>query len=229
MKNFVYAKDENGLSREEIAQALAASLEGKNLKHVLIIPPDFTRFHSNAGLITNIYYHMLTERGTEVDILPALGTHVPVTREEAAAMFGDVPFERFIVHDWRHDVVQLGEISSDFLAEISEGLWKEPMQVEINRLVMDAKYDLILSVGQIVPHEVIGMAGHTKNLFVGVGGSDMINKSHMLGAVYGMERMMGRDHTPVRQVFDYAWKKYLAERPLLFVLTTKLFSRKKAN
>ena len=219
MKNFVYAKDENGLSREEIARALAASLEGKNLKHVLIIPPDFTRFHSNAGLITNIYYHMLRERGVEVDILPALGTHVPVTREEAAAMFGDVPFERFIVHDWRHDVVQLGEISSDFLAEISEGLWKEPMQVEINRLVMDEKYDLILSVGQIVPHEVIGMAGHTKNLFVGVGGSDMINKSHMLGAVYGMERMMGRDHTPVRQVFDYAWKKYLAERPLLFVLT----------
>ena len=219
MKHFVYAKDEKGLSREEIAKALEASLEGRNLKNVLIIPPDFTRFHSNAGLITNLYYHMLTERGCQVDILPALGTHVPVTKEEAAAMFGDVPFERFIVHSWRDDVMKLGEIGRDFLLEISEGLWEEPMLVEINRLVMDEKYDLVLSVGQVVPHEVIGMANHSKNLFVGVGGSDMINKSHMLGAVYGMERMMGKDHSPVRQVFDYAWKKYLADRPLLFVLT----------
>lgn len=151
MKHFVYAKDEKGLSREEIAKALEASLEGRNLKNVLIIPPDFTRFHSNAGLITNLYYHMLTERGCQVDILPALGTHVPVTKEEAAAMFGDVPFERFIVHSWRDDVMKLGEIGRDFLLEISEGLWEEPMLVEINRLVMDEKYDLVLSVGQVCP------------------------------------------------------------------------------
>ena len=84
---------------------------------------------------------------------------------------------------------------------------------------MDKKYDLIISPGQVVPHEVIGMSNHAKNIFVGTGGSDMINKSHMVGAVYGMERMMGKDHTPVRRMFDYALEHFLSERPLLFVLT----------
>ena len=219
MEDFVYAKGELGLSREEIKEALLRSLEGRELKKALIIPPDFTRFHSNAGFITNVYYHALTERGCEVDILPALGTHVPVTEEEAAAMFGDVPYEKFIPHNWREDVVRIGEVPADYLEEITEGLWHDPVSVEINRLVMDDSYDIILSVGQVVPHEVIGMANHAKNLFVGVGGSDMINKSHMVGAVYGMERMMGKDHTPVRKIFDYGMEHYLRERPILFVLT----------
>jgi len=91
--------------------------------------------------------------------------------------------------------------------------------VELSRRVMDPRYDLILSPGQVVPHEVVGMANHAKNLFVGVGGADMINKSHMAGAVYGMERMMGRDHTPVRDMFDYAFETYLKARPILFLLT----------
>ncbi len=219
MENFYYSAIESGLSREEIESALLASLEGRTLNNVLIIPPDFTRFHSNAGLITNIYYHILVERGCNVDILPALGTHVPVTEAEAAAMFGDIPFEKFIPHNWRTDVMRLGEVPAEYLEEITEGLWHDAVSVEINRMVMDEKYDLILSVGQVVPHEVIGMANHAKNLFVGVGGSDMINKSHMVGAVYGMERMMGKDHTPVRKILDYGLEHYLSERPIIFVLT----------
>ena len=219
MENFVYAKTEDGLSREEIRAALLASLEGRALKNVLIIPPDFTRFHSNAGYITNVYYHALTEMGCEIDILPALGTHVPMNEEEAAIMFGDIPYEKFIPHNWRTDVVGLGEVPGEYLEEITEGLWHDGIYVEISRLVMDEKYDLILSVGQVVPQEVIGMANHSKNLFVGVGGSDMINKSHMVGAVYGMERMMGKDHTPVRKLFDYGMEHFLKDRPILFVLT----------
>ncbi len=219
MENFVYAASEQGLSREEIRAALLQSLEGRTLRHALIIPPDFTRFHSNAGYITNVYYHALCEMGCEVDILPALGTHVPVTQEEAAVMFGDIPYEKFIPHNWRSDVMRLGEVPAEFLEEITEGLWHESVDVEINRLVMDEKYDIIISPGQVVPHEVIGMANHSKNLFVGVGGSDMINKSHMVGAVYGMERMMGKDHTPVRRIFDYGMEHFLKERPILFVLT----------
>ncbi len=210
---------EEGLTREEIAKLLERSLEGRSVQKALLIPPDFTRFHSNAGLITNLYYHMLTERGAEVDILPALGTHVPVTGEQAQSMFGDIPFEKFIPHNWREDTVRLGEVPAEYLEEITEGLWHDPVSVEINRLLMDESYDFILSIGQVVPHEVIGMANHAKNLFVGVGGSDMINKSHMVGAVYGMERMMGRDHTPVRKIFDYALARYLSERPIEFVLT----------
>ena len=219
MEHFIYDKSGNGLSHEEIKEALLVSLEGRELKNVLIIPPDFTRFHSNAGFITNVYYHALDEKGVNVDILPALGTHVPVTEEEIDVMFGDIPYDKFIAHNWRNDVMKIGEVPASYLEEITEGLWKDPVSVEINRLVMDEKYDLILSIGQVVPHEVIGMANHAKNLFVGVGGSDMINKSHMVGAVYGMERMMGKDHTPVRKVFDYGMEHCLNERPILFVLT----------
>ncbi|HWR22406.1 MAG TPA: lactate racemase domain-containing protein, partial [Feifaniaceae bacterium] len=175
-----------GLSNAAIKEALLRSIAGRNIKRALIIPPDFTRFHSNAGLITNVYYHALTERGCEVDILPALGTHKPVGREEAAEMFGDVPFEKFIVHNWRTDVIRLGEVPGSYLEEITEGLWKTPVSVEINKKLMDPGYDIILSPGQVVPHEVVGMANHAKNLFVGVGGSEMINTSHMVGAVYGM-------------------------------------------
>ena len=219
MELYAIAETEAGLTREEIKTALLASLEGRTIRRALIIPPDFTRFHSGAGYITIVYYHALTERGAAVDVLPALGTHVPVTERQWQVMFGDIPYERMLVHDWRRDVVRLGEIPADFVSEITEGLWKEAVSVEINRRVMDGGYDLIISPGQVVPHEVIGMANHAKNLFVGVGGSDMINKSHMVGAVYGMERMMGRDHTPVRKMFDYALKEYLAQRPILWVLT----------
>lgn len=219
MEIFKYAKTEEGLSHEEIREALLESLEGRELRHVLIIPPDFTRFHSGAGFITNVYYHALTEMGCKVDIIPALGTHVPLTEEEAAIMFGDIPFFRFIPHNWRNDVVKIGEVPAEYLEEITDGLWHDSVSVEVNRLVMDEKYDLIISTGQVVPHEVIGMANHAKNLFVGVGGSEMINSSHMVGAVYGMERMMGRDHTPVRKIFDYGMEHFLCDRPILFVLT----------
>ena len=219
MEHFVYAENELGLSSEAIREALLKSLEGRELKHVLIIPPDYTRFHSNSGFITNVYYHALEDMGCKVDILPALGTHVPVTEKEASVMFGDIPYEKFIPHNWRADVIKIGEVPAEYLEEITEGLWHDPVDVEINRLVMDEKYDLILSIGQVVPHEVIGMANHAKNLFVGVGGADMINKSHMVGAVYGMERMMGKDHTPVRKIFDYGMEHFLNKRPILFVLT----------
>lgn len=219
MDIYLKASKEQGLDAEEICGALLQSLEGRTLKKVLLIPPDYTRFHSNAGFISNVYYHALTERGVEVDILPGLGSHAAVTREEAAAMFGDIPYERFLTHNWRTDVVRIGEIPAEYLSEITDGLWDEPIDAEINARVMDRSYDLIISVGQVVPHEVIGMSNHAKNLFVGVGGSDMINKSHMVGAVYGMERMMGKDHTPVRKVFDYGMEHFLKERPILFVLT----------
>ena len=219
MELFYHAQTEQGLSAEEIRAALIQSLEGKQPRKALLLPPDYTRYHSNAGFITNAYYHLLTDMGCEVDLIPALGTHVPVTKAEAADMFGDIPFEKFIPHNWRTDVVRLGEVPADFVSEITEGLWTEAVSVEVNRRVMDPSYDLIISVGQVVPHEVIGMANHSKNLFVGVGGSDMINKSHMVGAVYGMERMMGRDHTPVRKILDYALNTYLGERPIIFALT----------
>lgn len=219
MDIFRIAQTEAGLTKEEIKAALLESLHGRSLKNVLILPPDYTRFHSNAGFITNVYYHALTDTGVNVDIMPALGTHAAVSESQWDTMFGDIPYDKMIVHDWRNDVINLGEISASFLEEITGNLWHEPVSVEINKLVMEEKYDLIISLGQVVPHEVIGMSNHAKNLFVGVGGSNMINKSHMVGAVYGMERMMGKDYTPVRKLFDYGLKHFLNDRPILFVLT----------
>ena len=136
MEAFYTSGREDGLTPEEIRAALLRSLEGRTLRRVLLIPPDFTRFFSNAGFITNVYYHALTERGCAVDILPALGTHAPVTEQEAAAMFGDIPYSRFFVHHWRTDVEKLGEVPGSYLSEITEGLWSDPISVEINRRVM---------------------------------------------------------------------------------------------
>ena len=221
---FKIAATDAGLADDEIraalAQALQPAIDAGELRNVLILPPDFTRFHSNAGFITNFYYRFLSERGVNVDILPALGTHVPVSETQWKAMFGDIPFEKMIVHNWRTDVVKLGDIPAEAVEEISGELWKESLPVEVNKLVMDPKYDLVISPGQVVPHEVIGMANHAKNLFVGTGGSGMINASHMIGAVCGMEQAMGRDHTPVRRLFDYAMEHFIyGKRPILFCLT----------
>ena len=221
---FHVAPGEEGFSNDEIAGFLADALAGWErakgpVANALVIPPDFTRFHSNAGFITQVFYRLLSERGANVDILPALGTHVPVSETQWRTMFGDIPYSKMISHNWRTDVVRLGEVPAAEVERITEGLWKDPVDIEVNRLLMDPKYDIVISPGQVVPHEVIGMANHAKNIFVGIGGADMINKSHMIGAVCGMEKAMGRDHTPVRELFDYAFEHCLAERPILWVLT----------
>ena len=142
-----------------------------------------------------------------------------MTKEECLEMFGDIPYERFIAHNWRNDVVKIGEVPSEYIEEITDGLWHDSVDVEVNKLLLDPSYDLIVSIGQVVPHEVIGMANHSKNIFVGVGGKSMINASHMIGAVYGMERMMGRDHTPVRKIFDYGCTHFINNLPIIYALT----------
>ncbi|MBQ2253221.1 MAG: DUF2088 domain-containing protein [Clostridia bacterium] len=212
-------ENKNGLCEDEIRAALLESLNGKRLKKVLILPPDYTRMYSGAGIITRLYYEILSP-SCEVDILPALGTHVPMTKEEWVAFFGEgVPFDKMIVHNWKTDVEKIGEVPASFVSEVSEGLVNSKVDVEVNRRLLDSSYDLIISVGQVVPHEVVGMANYSKNIFVGCGGSSMINSSHMLGAFYGMERIMGRDFSPVRRVFDYAEENFLKDLPLLYVLT----------
>ena len=215
----MYYKSVTGLTDDSIRQALAESLEGKELHKVLILPPDFTRMYSGAGKITAIYYDMLKDF-CDVDVMPALGTHVPMTEQECETFFeGVVPFEKLIVHKWREDVVKIGEVPAEFVAEVSEGLVNEKIDVEVNKRIVSGDYDLILSIGQVVPHEVVGMANYSKNIFVGCGGSSMINSSHMLGAFYGMERIMGKDFSPVRRVFDYAEEHFLADVPLMYILT----------
>lgn len=218
MLYFAEGSKDRTISPEEVRRALNSVFDslGKK-KRVLAIPPDFTRFNSYAGPITEMVYDRFGAALT--DIMPALGTHSPMTESQIERMFGHVPHNLFRVHDWRNDVVTVGEVPSEYVREISEGRVSYSWPAQVNRLLLDPSFDLILSIGQVVPHEVIGMANYTKNIFVGVGGADGINRSHYLGATYGMERIMGRADTPVRAVMEYAREHFIGSLPILYIQT----------
>ncbi len=186
-------------------------------KKVLAIPPDYTRYHSHAGPLTKYVYDYYGDRLT--DVLPALGTHSPMTEAQMDDMYSGVPKDLFRVHDWRNEVVTLGEVPADYVRRMAEGKVDYPWPAQVNRLLVEGGHDLILSIGQIVPHEVIGMANYNKNIFVGTGGVEGINKSHFLGAAYGMERIMGRALNPVREVLNYAEQHFASGMPIIYVLT----------
>lgn len=186
-------------------------------QRVLALPPDFTRFPSRGGDLTCWTHDYYRER--LVDVMPALGTHVAMPAWQLEKMFPTVPHSRIREHRWRDDVVTVGEVPADFVSEVTEGIYERPWPAQMNRLVWEGGHDLILSLGQVVPHEVIGMANYNKNLFVGTGGSQGINESHFIGAAYGMERMMGRADTPLRRILNYAQDAFCQHLPLVFVLT----------
>jgi nickel-dependent lactate racemase len=199
---------------------LQACSETGKVSSALLLPPDITRFHSRAGFLTAIAFRVLSKKGIDVTILPALGTHIPLTNEERGRMFPGIPEPLFRVHDWRNDVVELGRIEKEWVENITEGAVSYDWPVQVNKLLRDGGFDLIVSLGQVVPHEVAGMANHAKNLFVGTGGKEAIDKSHFAGAAYGMERMMGRVDTPVRAMFDEGLRRYGNKLPpVLYALT----------
>jgi len=206
------------LSHDDLKEGLytALALLGKK-KKILAIPPDFTRFASRAGELTHYVYEYYGDKLT--DILPALGTHSPMTKDQISGMFGDIPDSLFRNHDWRNDVVTLGEVPAEYVREVSGGAVDFAWPAQVNKLLVEGGYDLILSIGQVVPHEVVGMANHNKNIFVGTGGAEGINKSHFIGAAFGMERMMGRAQTPVRRIFNYASHHFAKHLPILYILT----------
>ena len=204
---------------ERLVERTLTSCGGTALRRVLVIPPDHTRLNSMAGPITAIAYRLLAAQGATVDIMPALGTHAPMGVSELRMMFGhDIPLDRFLPHDWRRDVVSKGVIPGAKLKDWSCGQLDYDVKVEVNKILF-AGYDLILSVGQVVPHEVVGMANYTKNIVVGVGGADTINKSHFLGAVCDMEKALGRADTPVRRLFNHGVNSFLGDLPLRYILT----------
>lgn len=209
---------QDSITPEEAREALSGVFRTLGpRKRVLAIPPDFTRFNSYAGPLTEMVFDWYGDALT--DVMPALGTHSPMTDAQISAMFGRVPKDRFRVHDWRHDVVTVGEVPAEYVREVSEGRVDYSWPAQVNKLLLDPSFDLILSIGQVVPHEVIGMANYTKNIFVGVGGSSGINLSHYLGATYGMERIMGRAMSPVRDVMEYARTHFIPQLPIVYVQT----------
>jgi nickel-dependent lactate racemase len=200
--------------QELLAESLA-KLERRT--RVLVVPPDQSRVHSRAGDLTRYAWQYYGDRLQAV--LPALGTHAAMQPEQITRMFGDMPQELFRVHNWRTDVETLGEVPAEFIHEQSEGKLNYAWPAQVNRLIAHGGFDLILSIGQVVPHEVIGMANYNKNILVGTGGRESINRSHYLGAVHGMERIMGRAENPVRNVLNYAADRFLRHLPIIYVLT----------
>lgn len=225
MKELYLAKEQDVISRQQLEEMIGQMLaQFPDLRKVLIIPPDYTRCYSYAGTITQIIYRMLEEKyegGIQVDVMPALGTHMPMSEEEMDKFFGDaVPRDRILVHHWQTDTVVLGYVPAEVCAEISEGLFPEKIDVEVNHLLVDGGYDVIFSVGQVVPHEVVGMANYSKNIFVGTGGREMINKSHMLSAICGMEKALGVTDSPARKLYDYAQQHFVDGKiPMVYLLT----------
>src|SRR5271156_4205744 len=206
------------LSPSELRDFLSAALEklGRRRK-VLAVPPDQTRTASRAGELTRYAWDYYGDALRAV--LPALGTHKAMSAEQIAGMFGNVPPGLFHAHKWRDDVETIGVVPREFICEQSEGKLNYSWPAQVNKLISRGGFDLILSIGQVVPHEVIGMANYNKNILVGTGGRESINRSHYLGAVYGMERIMGRAENPVRNVLNYASDRFLRQLPIVYVLT----------
>jgi nickel-dependent lactate racemase len=210
--------DSQGISLETMKNTFMTGLKalGKR-ERILLIPPDITRLHGLGGLLAvwAVEYYADAVKA----ILPALGTHIAMTDDELDIMYPGVDHSLFAVHDWRNDVVTLGVVPAEFIEQVSEGKLNWEWKAQVNKLLVEGDFDLILSLGQVVPHEVIGMANYNKNIFVGTGGSEGINKSHYLGAVYGMERIMGRSDSPVRAIMDYAQENFTQGLPIQYALT----------
>jgi len=202
-------------------EALSAAVSDiKNSGKAIILPPDITRFHSRAGFFTETASRFLGDKLGAV--LPALGTHVAMTGAEISKMFGNTPKEKFLVHDWRDGITELGRIEADWVEKASQGAVCYDWPVQVNKILKkeSGNFSLALSIGQVVPHEVAGMANHAKNIFVGTGGKEAIDKSHFAGASYGMEKIMGRPDNPVRALFDEGLRRFgNMLPPILWVLT----------
>jgi nickel-dependent lactate racemase len=206
------------LSSQTLKELLSEGLAKLGTRNnVLVVPPDQSREHSRAGELTVYTGQYYGDRLKAV--LPALGTHTAMRQDQLEHMFPGMPLDLFRVHNWRTDIETLGEIPAEFIREQSEGKLSYAWPAQVNRLISQGGFDLILSIGQVVPHEVIGMANYTKNILIGTGGRESINRSHYLGAVYGMERIMGRADNPVRNVLTYASDHFLRHLPIVYVLT----------
>jgi nickel-dependent lactate racemase len=192
---------------------------GGTFNRVLLLPPDLTRAHSRVGYVTELFYKALMAENPKCDIhvIPTLGQHVPHTEEENKWMFGSIPHARIHAHDWRKTVKTIGTIPAELVKETTGGKADWEIPVELNTMLLDEKWDLIINLGHVVPHEVLGFANHNKNYFIGIAGKDMICAAHIAAAVYGIENNLGCLITPLRACFNYAEDKYLGNLKDLYV------------
>ena len=212
---------EGKLSREDVLE-LTRQAAGEALKKncgkpekVLLLPPDITRAHSGSGWITEEFYKIFS-KNADVHVIPTLGQHVPHTPEQNKWMFGSIPEEKIHAHDWREGSKVIGEIPAEFVKEVSKGKADWAIPVSLNKMLLEEDWDLIINVGHVVPHEVLGFANHNKNYFIGLGGKDMICASHMMAACCGIENNLGQLITPLRACYNKAQDEYLSDLPDMF-------------
>ena len=210
------------ISRSEVESLCARLLEearvrlGCDFRRVLLLPPDLTRAHSGSGWIAETLYRLLP-RSCDVHVIPTLGQHTPHTEAENRWMFGSIPDERIHAHDWRHGVTRVGMIPAEKVAEMTIGKADWAIPIDLNTMLMNEAWDLIINIGHVVPHEVLGFANHNKNYFIGLGGKESICASHMAAAVCGIENNLGKLITPLRACFNWAEEQFLDRLPDVFL------------
>lgn len=212
-KNFGFGYTEKVLSDAEVRQIAADFLCPLELsgKKVLLVVPDGTRT-APVGLLFKTVFDLIGDDVAQLDVMIALGTHQPmsddainkrleISTDERASKFGQV---RIFNHEWDNPaaLAEIGTIPSARIGELSGGLFEMDVKVEINRRVFD--YDLLLILGPVFPHEVVGFSGGNKYLFPGIGGPEILNFFHWLGAVISNPKIIGAGYTPVRAVVDEA-------------------------
>ncbi|MDO4585989.1 MAG: lactate racemase domain-containing protein [Planctomycetia bacterium] len=215
-------QEERRLSKEDVLNLTRkAAQEAKQRiasdpQKVLLLPPDITRAHSGAGWITEELYKLF-EATADVHVIPTLGQHVPHTPEQNRWMFGSIPEEKIHAHDWRNGSKRIGEVPASFVQNVSQGKADWEIPVALNKMLLEEKWDLVINIGHIVPHEVLGFANHNKNYFIGLGGKEMICASHMMAACCGIENNLGNQLTPLRRCYNYAEKEYLSSLPDFYI------------
>jgi len=218
---FAEGKADTTISSSRISE-LIDSMLGKlgKLDRVLVLPPDYTRFNSFAGEITCMLYKKLKNH-SHIEIMPTIGTHTPMTKEELTSMYPGIPHEIFRSHNWQKDVICMGTIPSETTHELTGGLANWSVNCEINKTLIEGGWDQIISVGQLVPHELVGIANFNKNILIGTGGKDIIGKTHILGALYGLEKMMGHISSPVRKLFNYMSQNFIHHLSISYIMTVR--------
>ena len=217
-----FSLQSDSIPRVEIEQACARLLDEartrikRDLRRVLLLPPDLTRAHSGAGWMTETLYKLLPAT-CDIHVIPTLGQHVPHTEAENKWMFGSIPHERIHAHDWRNGVTRVGVIPASLVKETTKGKADWEIPVDLNSMLIDEPWDLIINIGHVVPHEVLGFANHNKNYFIGLGGKETICASHLAAGIYGIENNLGNLITPLRACYNWAEDQFLGHLPDVYM------------
>ena len=201
------------LSEQEVREWINEHINPADFKgkRVLLIVPDATRT-APMPLLSDTLRRLLKPHTKTLDVIFALGTHPPMSETQMCQVLGIKPEERqrlfyqlgLFNHEWDRDekLTQLGVLTEQETHEISNGLMREEVPVKINKRILD--YDLLLVVGPVFPHEVVGFSGGNKYFFPGISGPELLNFFHWLGALITNAEIIGTKSTPVRDVVDKA-------------------------